>query len=191
MYTRLITYLTSNKILADNQYGFREKHSTYMALINLVDKISEQIDSKMITAGIFIDLSKAFDTIDHTILLQKMHHYGIRGIARDWFQSYLYTRQQYVQIDNSISALLTINCGVPQGSTLGPLLFLLYVNDLISVSNIAHIVMFADDTNLFFSENDIGRLTSLINSELKISLTGLRLTNCLLTSKNTLYSVLQ
>ena len=132
VYDRLKSFLDKNNILTDKQYGFREKHSTCVALLNLIDQISEQIDSKMTVVGIFIDLSKAFDTIDHNILLAKLSFYGIRGIAKKWFSSYLTNRQQYVQIQHVASNLLTIRSGVPQGSILGPLLFLLYVNDMVT-----------------------------------------------------------
>ena len=113
-------------IISKKQYGFMENYSTYMAIIDLVDKISSKIDNRKHSFGIFLDLSKAFDTIDHQILLRKLQCYGIRGIACDWFKSYLENRVQYVSYNTKDSDYMKIMCGVPQGSILGPLLFLYY-----------------------------------------------------------------
>lgn len=166
MYSRLITFIEKHKILTDNQYGFREKHSTYMALINMVDQISDEMDKKKFSIGIFLDLSKAFDTIDHQILLQKLEIYGVRGITLKWFTSYLTNRKQCVSVNNEYSTNAIITCGVPQGSILGPLLFLLYINDLVNCSKLLKFIMFADDTNLFYSHKNLNDLVDIVNQEL-------------------------
>mgnify|MGYP003433291688 FL=1 len=170
MHKRLLSYLTQNCLLTSQQYGFRENHSTYMALINLVDRVSEEIDNNNVTLGIFLDLSKAFDTIDHAILLNKLNYYGVTGIANNWFTSYLNDRKQFVQIGQTISKTLSISCGVPQGSILGPLLFIIYINDITNVSKLFDLIMFADDTNLFIKDKNLGSLVANANNELdKIS----------------------
>ena len=123
MYNRLLTHLTDNNILSPSQFGFRAGHSTSHAILYLVDQITRAIDRREMTIGVFLDLSKAFDTVNHTILLHKLQHYGISGTALRWFDSYLLNRKQYVKYNHANSEFETISCGVPQGSILGPLLF--------------------------------------------------------------------
>ena len=170
MYNRLLKYITLNKILVENQFGFRQGQSTYMALLKLVNDITEELDKGNCYLGIFIDLSKAFDTVDHNLLLRKMEYYGIRGHALLWFTSYLSYRIQYVSLNQTNSETLPVTCGAPQGSILGPLLFILFINDIVNASTIAEIIMLADDTTLFFKHKELGILYTTINVELaKIS----------------------
>ena len=165
---RLNNYITENAILHENQYGFRPKLSTTLALLHLVDGLSQSIDDGKITAGVFIDLAKAFDTVDHAILLSKLEFYGIRGVTLRWFESYLLGRKQFVAINKTHSDLANIRCGVPQGSILGPILFILYINDFNYLSNVLQIIMFADDTNLFLTGSDLLEIELVFNRELKI-----------------------
>ena len=125
MYNRLFEYLDTKKILYSHQYGFRKGFSTYMALVTLIDNLSTALENGEYAIGIFLDFSKAFDTVDHTILLKKLNYYGIRDSALQWFESYLDCRTQFVTYNGFKSKELQVSCGVPQGSILGPLLFLI------------------------------------------------------------------
>ena len=127
MYDRLTKFLDKYNVLYQNQFGFRQGHSTHHALITLVDKITKSLDNGDIVIGVFLDLKKAFDTVNHKIILKKLYHYGIRGNLNKWFESYLADRSQYVLFNGKTSDTRNVNCGVPQGSILGPLLFILYI----------------------------------------------------------------
>ena len=166
MYNRVYTFLQDLELLYEFQFGFRPKHSTELALMLSVDKIISALDRNNFVLGIFLDFSKAFDTIDHAILLQKLDNYGIRGIANEWFRSYLTDRYQYVCYDGTNSTYRKIVCGVPQGSILGPLLFLIYINDLASICNEILPVMYADDSNLFAEGSDMEVLQNTMNREM-------------------------
>ena len=130
MYSRLYKFLTSYNCIYELQFGFRANYSTNHALISLTEDIRDALDNNNYAGGIFIDLQKAFDTVDHDILLRKLDHYGIGGTAKDWFNSYLTNRVQFVSINGFNSTEEVMKFGVPQGSVLGPLLFLIYINDL-------------------------------------------------------------
>ena len=166
-YKRLMNFIEKNNILSNSQYGFRVNHSTNYALSELVELISDATENKKYALGLFIDLKKAFDTVDHTILIDKLSMYGVRGLPLDWVKSYLMQRQQYVSFNSTCSSKLEITCGVPQGSILGPLLFLLYVNDICNISTLVNLILFADDTSLFFSHHNAETLFQIVNMELE------------------------
>ena len=147
---RIYNFLEKYNLLYEFQYGFRQGHSTSHALVEITDKIKFAMDNNEMTCGIFLDLSKAFDTVNHEILLYKLDHYGIRGPTLKLLKSYLSNRKQFVKIGKSKSELRQISCGVPQGSVLGPLLFILYINDLHKACSSGNTRIFADDTNIFF-----------------------------------------
>ena len=168
IYKRLYAYFKAKKLFFDSQYGFRENHSTELAVIEFQDLIIKNIKNKLTSLGIFLDLSKAFDTLQHDILMDKLKHYGVRGQALKWFESYLSNRYQTVNISDCSSEKCNITCGVPQGSILGPLLFLIYLNDLPNVSNLAKFISFADDTTIVYSNPSIETLQTLANNDLKL-----------------------
>lgn len=162
MHNRVNSFLEKNNILYQSQYGFRSNMGTIDAITELIGTTLKNLDNKNFSLVIFLDLSKAFDTLDHNILLHKLYHYGIRGTAYNWFDSYLTDRKHSVKIKcenkTHYSKLQSINTGVPQGSVLGPLLFLIYVNDLQNSLELLKSINFADDTNLIFQSKDINEL---------------------------------
>ena len=167
VYNRLIGFIDRYSIFNEGQFGFRKRHSTEQAVCMLIDKICKSMDKGNNFVGVFLDLSKAFDTVDHVILLSKLEHYGIRGNLLVWITSYLQNRKQFVQYNGHRSNKKDIVCGVPQGSILGPLLFLLYINDLSYISNVLSSIMFADDANMFHQHSDLNVLEESVNEELK------------------------
>ena len=147
LFIRMYAYMEYHNLLFNRQFGFRTKHSTIDALVELVEKI--RLNCQNVKAiSFFLDLKKAFDTIEHDILLKKIENTGIRGPALNWITTYLKGRQQRVIVNGACSSWNSIVCGVPQGSILGPLLFLIYINDLPLVCKSLDITLFADDTNL-------------------------------------------
>ena len=165
MHNRLYLFLLDNNILYDKQFGFQKDNSTEHAILQLTNQILQSFEQNKFTIGVFIDLSKAFDTVDHKILLKKLSFYGVKNNNLKWFMSYLSNRKQYISTDMGNTEMEHIFCGVPQGSILGPLLFLIFVNDL-SNATLLDPIMFADDTNLFYSNKDIKSLYEFVNREL-------------------------
>ena len=163
---RLVSFSSKHNIIYDNQYGFRRHHSTQSALVSFVDLVTDSLDRNEYVLSVFIDLSKAFDTIDHAILLRKLSNYGIRGVALEFIKSYLFGRTQCVEINGVRSEFKSITCGVPQGSSLGPFLFLLYINDLHRCTKLLKLLLFADDTTLIYSSRDLNELINIVNTEL-------------------------
>lgn len=164
---QLETYLESNGILTEQQAGFRKKRSTQTSLLNIVNQWFINMDRGSLNGVIFLDLKKAFDCVDHSILLTKLYNYGIRGYTLDWFQSYLTNRVQMCKVDQAISNKRIIKCGVPQGSNLGPLLFLIYINDLPNCLSTSTASMFADDTNISTHDTSADGIQERLNTDLE------------------------
>ena len=167
-HSRLYQFFEENNMFYDLQFGFRKKHSTDHALLSITENIKSKIDNRNLTCGIFIDLEKAFDTVNHRILLKKLEYYGIKGTANHWLCDYLTGRKQRVKIDNTFSDYQGITCGVPQGSILGPLLFLIYINDMHKAAKFCTLYHFADDTNLICSDKNAKLLRKNVNSDLRL-----------------------
>lgn len=167
VYVKLSKFLETENILFPSQYGFRKHHSTIHGVVEFIQHTVQSYDNKSNTLSVLLDLSKAFDTIDHNILLYKLKYYGVRGTALKWFQSYLFNRRQFVCFNGTKSDVKEITFGVPQGSVLGPILFLVYMNDLPNCLSYTKAILFADDTTLYASSDDIIHLYANVNHDLQ------------------------
>ena len=197
IYKQLYEHIQVHNILTDSQYGFRKSHSTEYTAIELVDRIMRALDKKKIPFNIYIDLSKAFDMIDHQTIFTKLSYYGIQNLALNLLKNYLTNRKQYCDFKGTHSTLLPIRKGVPQGSILGPLLFSIYINDFINASNKFQFIMYADDTTLFstydtFQNHDDDSMDVIqtnINSELILILAWLKSNKLLINTSKTKMTV--
>ena len=152
LYHRVYSYLIEHNLIDKRQYDFRENHSTELAITTNYDELLKNSDNKLITCSLFLDLSKAFDCCDHEILLDKLYHYGIRGVSHELFSNFLHNRMQCTKIEAFKSSYKRISCRFPQGSVISPLLFLLYINDITKASSF-YTTLFADDINLHMSNS--------------------------------------
>ena len=164
---RLTEYLNKFSIISPEQYGFQKSKNTSDALLDFVNFLYDSLNNKKHVINVFVDIKKAFDSVDHKILVKKLEIYGVRGVCLNWFRNYLDGRCQFVRINNSNSGTLPINTGVPQGSVLGPLLFILFINDLPKLSNRLKTILFADDTTFSLSDENFDLLKSDITSNLE------------------------
>ena len=186
---QLTTYLDNNNLIHNHQYGFRKRHSTEYAALHIVDYLNYEMDLKRTPINLYLDLSKAFDSLSHKILISKLKHYGICDIALKLMKSYLENRKQYVQFDTCTSDMKSIRNGVPQGSILGPLLFLIYINDFPNSSKLFNFLMYADDTTLFCCLEDIksDNKELVLNNELQRVHSWLKANRLSLNVKKTKY----
>ena len=158
LHRNLMKFLERHNILFMYQFGYRKLHSNIIALIEITDKIKKLLDEGYYLIGIYLDLTKAFDTVNHEILLNKLWRYGIRGHANDFFRSYLTNRRQYTCTNGKKSTVRPVKCAVPQGSVLGLLFFILYMNDIVNSVNANNIRLYADDTGVFMHNKNIHNL---------------------------------
>ena len=166
VHTQLYKFMVDNNLLSPYQSGFRKRHSTETPCISFTDSIRRGMDQGMLTGSVFIDLRKAFDTVSHDLLLAKLHGYGVTGGELDWFKDYLSNRKQLVDYFNTYYDPLPLNSGVPQGSILGPLLFVIFVNDLPNAVNSCSILMYADDTVIFYSGKTLTDIENVVSADL-------------------------
>lgn len=166
MKIRLVNYLNSIRFFSSNQYGFRKGLSTEDALISVTNMIYSSINQGKKSSGLFIDFKKAFDMVDHEILLMKLAAAGVRGIALSWFRSFLTGREQQVRVGKVVSTPLSVTTGVPQGSVIAATLFLIFINDLLELNFNGNASAFADDIALFYSQKDVPLLKTLISEDL-------------------------
>ena len=185
IYTRIYTYLTRNKLIYAKQFGFRSTYSVNHALISITERIKQLIDEGNTVCGIFIDLEKAFDTVNHEILCEKLTYYGLRGKVNDLMRSYLSNRKQFVSINGIDSETRDVTCGVPQGSSLGPLLFLIYINDFRFCIDKTETGHFADDTYILYGSKKLNSIETIVNTELKLVSNWLRLNKLSLNATKT------
>ena len=186
---RMDEFIQKNNILTTSQFGFRKNYSTVHPILSLINTITDNMDKSLFSVVIYLDFKKAFDTIDHAILLSKLEHYGIRGPILALLKSYLTDRKQTVHFNGTISDETIMQTGVPQGSILGPLLFLLYINDLVNASDTATPFLFADDTTALYSGSDLNLLFPIINLDLDNILTWCKVNKISLNLSKTKYMV--
>ena len=155
---KMVAFLDKHNILSNTQFGFRKNMGTETALLNYIDNLQKELNNKKYTLSVFLDLSKAFDVIDHEILENKLEYYGFRGKFLEFLLSFIKDRKYFVHINGNNSETKTVNIGVPQGSTLGPLLFLLYINDMIHISELFFLTQFADDSTVTYSATELKKV---------------------------------
>ena len=187
--TCVIDFLDDNMVFYKRQFGFRKNNSTRHAIITLVERVSKALDTGKYVVGVFLDIKKSFDTVDHTILLAKLKQYGIRGNTHSWFESYLSNRKQYVEYNNYKSDTKTITHDVPQGSILGPIRFIIYMNDFSRSSDLIFSILFADDTSVFIEGINVENISKIFNTELEKANMWLKASKLTIHTKKTNYDV--